>query len=92
MSSLPQDRAYADRTLIANALAASGPQDLITVCGWVRTRRDAKGLSFLELNDGSCLANIQVIIDEGVPAYAALTPVNTGASVCIQGSLVESPG
>lgn len=86
------DRSFAERTSVANALAAAAPDDNITVCGWVRTRRDAKGLSFLELNDGSCLANIQVIIDEGTPAYASLAPVSTGASVCVRGKLVESPG
>ena len=35
----------------------------ITVSGWVRTKRDAKGFSFIELNDGSCLKNLQVIAD-----------------------------
>ena len=92
MSSPSHDRLYAERTIIAHALAAAGPRDRITLCGWVRTRRDAKGLSFLELNDGSCLANIQVIIDEGTPAHNALAPVNTGASVGVRGSLIESPG
>lgn len=86
------DRSYAERTGIIEALSATAPQESIVVCGWVRTRRDAKGLSFLELNDGTCLANIQVIIDEGTPAHAVLDPVNTGASVCVRGSLVESPG
>ncbi len=84
--------AYSRRTSVAAALAATTPLDPIVVCGWVRTRRDAKDLSFLELNDGSCLANMQVIIDAGTPAHAALAPVNTGASVCITGKLVESPG
>jgi len=83
---------FAGRTLIRKALDAAGPQGSIIVCGWVRTRRDAKGLSFLELNDGSCLANMQVIIDEGTSAHAALDPVNTGAAVAVKGALVESPG
>ena len=91
-------RAVAERVVIRDALdattvtGAAGPHGSILVCGWVRTRRDAKGLSFLELNDGSCLANIQVIIDEGTPAHAALAPVNTGAAVAVRGALVESPG
>lgn len=83
---------FAKRTNIKAALASTGPLQSIVVCGWVRTRRDAKGLSFLELNDGSCLANIQIIIDEGTKAHAAIGPVNTGASVCVVGELVESPG
>lgn len=83
---------FAGRTAVKDALAATGPCNSITICGWVRTRRDAKGLSFLELNDGSCLANIQVIIDEGTPAHSALELVNTGAAVAVRGALVESPG
>lgn len=86
------DRDFSKRTAVAAALSAHGPEENITVCGWVRTRRDAKGLSFLEINDGSCLANIQVIVDEGSPAHAQLEPVSTGASVCVRGRLVESPG
>ena len=80
------------RTLIVEALAAEAPRSAVTVCGWVRTRRDAKGFSFLELNDGSCLANIQCIVDAGTPAYDALGEVNTGAAVSVSGALVESPG
>ena len=92
MSSRSHARPYADRTVIAQALASAGPSDRIVVCGWVRTRRDAKGLSFLELNDGSCLANIQVVIDEGTTAHKNLGPVDTGASICVAGRLMESPG
>ncbi len=80
------------RTLIARALAQTAPQGEITVCGWVRTRRDAKDFSFLELNDGSCLANIQCIVDAGTPAYAAMGEANTGAALSVTGALVESPG
>lgn len=89
---VPHDRAFAARIPIADALNAAAPMSDMTVCGWVRTRRDAKGMSFLELNDGSCPANIQVVIDEGTPAYIALEPINTGASVRVRGGLVESPG
>jgi asparaginyl-tRNA synthetase len=86
------NRDHSRRTPIASALAASAPEESIIVCGWVRTRRDAKGLSFLELNDGSCLANIQVIVEEGSPAHDALSGATTGASVLALGRLVESPG
>lgn len=64
----------------------------MTICGWVRTRRNAKGFSFLELNDGSCLGNIQCIVDEGTPAHNTLGDVNTGAAIAVTGALVESPG
>ncbi len=68
----------------------------ITLCGWIRTRRDSKAFSFIEVNDGSCLANIQCIIDEGTQAYEVLTSenmqINTGAAIQVKGSLIESPG
>lgn len=78
--------------MIKQALEADAPCERILVKGWVRTRRDAKGFSFLEVNDGSCLKNIQVIVDEALPAYGALKNVTTGAAVEVEGALVESPG
>ncbi|MCI0493263.1 MAG: asparagine--tRNA ligase, partial [Planctomycetes bacterium] len=62
--------------------------------GWVRTRRDSKGgFSFLELNDGSCLANIQVVVDANLPNYESevkhLTP---GCSITVRGEVKESGG
>ena len=80
------------RTSISEALASLEPRSGVTVCGWVRTRRDSKTFAFLELNDGSCLKNLQVIIDEGTEAWAALEGVNTGAAVSVSGDLVESLG
>ncbi len=59
--------------------------------GWVRTRRDAKGFSFLELNDGSCLANLQVVVDAGTPGSENLARLTTGASAAVEGRLVPSP-
>ncbi len=79
-------------TRIVQALGATQPLEAIEVRGWVRTRRDAKGFSFLELNDGSCLANIQCIVDEGTEAYAAMQDVNTGAAISVTGALVVSQG
>ena len=79
------------RTLIKNALAATEPREAITLAGWIRTRRDSKGFSFLELNDGSCLASIQAVVDAGTPGYDRITEFTTGASAVIEGSLVASP-
>src|SRR5215470_16338674 len=79
------------RILIKNVLAASDPKENLTVKGWVRTRRDSKGFSFLEINDGSCLANLQVIVDAGVPGSDQLPHLNTGASLAVEGALVPSP-
>src|SRR3989442_14268549 len=79
------------RTLIQHVLAATEPKEAITVRGWVRTRRDSKGFSFLELNDGSCLANLQVVADAGTPGYDQIAQFTTGASVVVEGKLVPSP-
>src|SRR5579859_432881 len=79
------------RTLIKNVLASTEPSEQLTVKGWVRTRRDSKGFSFLELNDGSCLANLQVVVDAGTPGFEQLPHFNTGASASITGKLVASP-
>jgi len=79
------------RTLIKHVLAESEPKDLITVKGWVRTRRDAKGFSFLELNDGSCLGNLQVVVDAGTPGAEHLAHFTTGAAAVVEGKLVASP-
>ena len=79
------------RTLIKHVLASTEPKDSLTVKGWVRTRRDSKGFSFLELNDGSCLANLQVIVDAGTPGSENITHCTTGTSVALEGKLVPSP-
>lgn len=80
------------RTPIVDLLNATEPMPEVRLGGWVRTRRDAKGFTFLELNDGSCLGNIQCIVDEGTPAWDKLEGINTGACVAVTGELVESPG
>jgi asparaginyl-tRNA synthetase len=80
------------RTRVLEALNSAQAMDAILVKGWVRTRRDGKGLSFLEINDGSCLKNLQVIVDAATPAAAALDAITTGASVEVEGALVASPG
>lgn len=80
------------RTLIRHVLASTEPRDALTVKGWVRTRRDSKGFSFLEINDGSCLASLQVIVDAGAPGYDQVPRLTTGASVAVDGRLVASQG
>jgi asparaginyl-tRNA synthetase len=81
----------ATRTLIKHALASAGPIDPILLQGWVRTRRDSKGFSFLELNDGSCFGSIQVVVDAGIPGTEHLHDFTTGASASVVGALVPSP-
>lgn len=65
-----------------------------TINGWVRTRRDAKGgFSFIELNDGSCMANIQVIAEATLANYKSeITVLHPGSAIRATGTLVESPG
>lgn len=64
----------------------------LTVAGWVRTRRDTGSFSFLEINDGSCLGNIQVIADNTLPNYREeIEKLTVGCSVVIKGDLQESP-
>ena len=59
--------------------------------GWVKTWRDSKGLHFVQLNDGSCFADLQVIIEAGAIPEDVLKHVTTGACVRVSGDLVESP-
>ena len=80
------------RTLIKHALASESARESILVEGWVRTRRDSKNFSFLEVNDGTCLASVQVVADAGIPGYEDIGRMTTGASVAVEGRLVESPG
>ena len=83
-----------ERQLIKYVLARRDFGATVTVAGWVRTRRDSKaGFSFLELNDGSALASLQVIADGGLPNYVdEVLRLSTGAAVAVTGELVESPG
>ena len=81
------------RTKITQLLKRTEPAEIVLVQGWVRTRRDAKGFSFIELNDGSCLANIQIIADQALPNYDELIhQVTTGTALTVQGRLVSSQG
>lgn len=74
------------------ALASAGPQENVLIRGWVRTRRDAKAFSFIEVNDGSSLKGLQVIADSGIPGYDRIAEITTGAAVEVIGNLVASKG
>jgi asparaginyl-tRNA synthetase len=77
-------------TLIKHALSASAEGDF-EIAGWIRSRRDSKGFSFVEVNDGSCLRNLQVIVDQEVPGYEQVLHATTGSSVRVIGHLMASP-
>ena len=80
------------RTKIKDIFAREEATGDVLVQGWVKTRRSSKAVSFLQLNDGSTLRDIQVVVDESNPAYAAAASLTTGSSVSVVGTLVESPG
>jgi len=73
-------------------LASEAPADEVLVKGWVRTRRDSKDFSFIEVNDGSCLRSIQVIADSSLKNYEEIKKLTTGSAVSVRGTLAESPG
>ena len=61
----------------------------VTVCGWVRTSRDSKNVAFLELNDGTSLKHLQIVLDkEAMPDVSAYMPI--GTSLKVEGTLVAS--
>lgn len=59
--------------------------------GWVRTRREGRGLCFIEVNDGSVVTSIQVVAEESMPGFSEASRLTTGCSVAVTGELVESP-
>ncbi|MEL7502322.1 MAG: asparagine--tRNA ligase [Cyanobacteria bacterium J06554_6] len=80
-------------TRIKHILKDGQPGDSVTLQGWVRSKRDSKSFSFLDVNDGSSMNGLQVIVDDTVPGYADLMKrISTGASVEVAGTLSESPG
>ncbi|MFN8552480.1 MAG: asparagine--tRNA ligase [Candidatus Obscuribacterales bacterium] len=82
------------QTKVVDALNAESIGKSIRLCGWVRTRRDSKGgFSFLEINDGSTLKNVQVLAEAKLPNYEAeILQIGIGSSVEIYGEVVASPG
>jgi len=79
-------------TSIKDALQSATPIDSVQVQGWVRTRRDSKDFSFIELNDGSSLRNLQIIARETLPNYSAVQRLTTGAAIAASGALIASQG
>ena len=86
-------------TLIKDLLTSAPDGRTVTVCGWVRTMRDSKNLVFIQVNDGSCFASIQLTFDRNNPAAGAnlssinneLARVTTGCSVKATGIIIPSP-
>jgi asparaginyl-tRNA synthetase len=80
------------RQKIADLLKTDLPIDNVLIKGWVRTKRDSKSFSFIEVNDGSCLKNMQIVVDDKIPAYNEIKKLTTGSAIAVQGKLVASQG
>jgi asparaginyl-tRNA synthetase len=82
-----------ERTTVAQARSAEAVGKEVRLDGWVRTRRDSKGgFSFIELNDGTCLGNLQVIADQKLANYdSEIKHLGVGASVSVEGQVRQSP-
>ncbi len=80
------------RTKISELLKSKAAIEEVLIKGWIRTRRDSKSFSFIEINDGSCLKNIQVIADNSLFNYEEIKKLTTGSAVAASGKLVESKG
>lgn len=78
--------------LIKDILNQEQPLSSIEVNGWIRTLRSSKSFSFIELNDGSCLKNLQIIVQDTISNYEELGSCGTGTSLNIKGELVPSQG
>lgn len=64
----------------------------LTVCGWVRTLRESKSLAFIELNDGSCQRNLQVVAErDALENFEEIVHQNVGAALCVEGELILTP-
>src|SRR5436853_1219715 len=82
-----------DRTTVAQARHEESIGKQVLLQGWVRRRRDVKGgFSFIELNDGSCFGNVQIVADGTLPNYESeIKKLNVGCSVTIEGEVLKSP-
>lgn len=80
------------RTEISILLESESGRENVLIQGWVRTRRDSKDFFFLEVNDGSCLKNLQVVVTREISEFETLKSIRTGSSVSVVGNLVASQG
>ncbi|MBR4053125.1 MAG: asparagine--tRNA ligase [Alistipes sp.] len=77
---------------IVEILNAGAVDTDVVVKGWVRTKRGNKNVAFIALNDGSCMRNIQVVVDLQKISEESLKPITTGACLRVDGRLVASLG
>lgn len=79
------------RTKVIDALNRTDYGSDITIKGWVRSKRGSKGIFFVALNDGSTIKNMQIVGDDANFAEETIKQITTGACICVNGTLVESP-
>src|SRR6185295_3004481 len=78
---------------VKDLLARSAAGGTVTVRGWLKTARHSKGLSFLEVSDGSCFAGIQAVAEPAIENYETeVKHLQAGCAVVVTGELVDSPG
>ncbi len=82
----------AQRSKIHQLLSRDSAGGDVLIQGWVKTKRSSKTVSFLQVNDGSTLADIQVVVDQEHPDHALIDSLNTGCAVNVEGTLVDSMG
>jgi asparaginyl-tRNA synthetase len=80
------------RKKIKELLSSQKIGEEVLVKGWVRTKRTGKNIVFIALNDGSTIKNIQIVVDTSIFDEDLLKEINTGASLAVKGTLVESMG
>ena len=80
-----------ERLLIKDVLSEENIGKSLTVCGWVRTKRESKGFAFLVVSDGSTQDTLQLLINSETPAFQELYRCNTGSAIQATGVLRESP-
>ena len=78
------------KELWANSAAMDGRE--VLVCGWIRTSRDSKNFGFIELNDGSCFKNVQVVlVADQLDCYKEIMRQNVGAALVVKGTVKLTP-
>lgn len=80
------------RNRIKELLERDSAGGRVLVQGWVKTRRSSGAVSFIQINDGSTLRDLQVVVEQSSPAYAQVESLSTGCSISVEGELVESLG
>jgi asparaginyl-tRNA synthetase len=79
------------RTRVRDLLGASAPGADVEVKGWLRSVRAGKEVTFLALNDGSCMASLQVVVTSQLANYPEVSRLGTGSAVAVKGRIADSP-